>query len=640
MKFEWRKADPLRGFCIGFGIFILAVLFFLKSNFNVSWDLASYIVSAKNLVEGNGFTDPFGQPNWNRPFYVLQLVLLQLVFGMNIFPVMLLETFWAATYVLAIYLVARALFDERVGIICVCFILLSSGFIFWLPRHIDQIWPALSLLSLFFLLNALQQPRELILKKMLWLAASGVMLGLGFQVKSIAIMLTPVFFMVYLHERGKIRVFGPLISLISMGLIIVIVNLIVITWAGTSESNVLALNRHSSTLAARIPLFPLSPENLYHVAIGFPLKTMQAFFLDNKGPMATFIPVWWLWFPTIPIAVYLGNTRKNLHNVSKSDAPVSLLFWVIFLLAPFSAYVSFMGLRSSQNMLFIAMLVLAVSASLVLIFNEFIFFACSRWPDLKKYNSQFFPLFFIVLAGVILLTHNDKYGKRVWIDAAIHNTFMPSLKKPALDGKKIYDYLNANAEMLQQTSAGLIISTGTLIAYGHTFYSDGSVKLLNLPARQLGDGIKLPRMNDNLLPVRGAIAIGGAPGRAKIAYQPILMTSADAIYDLGEKTGVRLIIIRMNLSGIWLAPFLENKMNAKLIRSFKEGYSKYRLYRFEIPNVRSVKLDISVQPVLFDYFDHISEIGEGYRLPKMWQEFESVFSHPCEEFKCIKTQTN
>lgn len=202
-------------------IFASATIFFFRINaFPLrNWDEAWYAEIAKNMAQGNySLIVPFwnGQYYFDKPplYFWLTLPFFKF-FGPGEWQARIVSVLSAVLATFLIYLIAKKIFNQRVGIFSII-VFLSLGQVVTRFRegNLDALLVFLFLATFYFFLLSFE--------KKIFLLISGIFLGLGFLVKGWLLGLFPfclMFFYLLLTERKFLSRLIPILifSLIGSG---------------------------------------------------------------------------------------------------------------------------------------------------------------------------------------------------------------------------------------------------------------------------------------------------------------------------------------------------------------------------------------------------------------------------------------
>lgn len=180
------------GLSFWFGV-LLCILILVGSFYNLAnyptiwWDEAIFSETAANLVQHNRYAFTVQSPNQLNdldfrisvgPAVILPVALAYKLLGVNLISGRLVAGAYLVLAFLALFLVARRLWDSRTALLAVALALLGTDVFYWGRSVLGDI-PALGLFlcALFFLSRGLES-------RSLWpLLAGGIFLGLAFDAK-------------------------------------------------------------------------------------------------------------------------------------------------------------------------------------------------------------------------------------------------------------------------------------------------------------------------------------------------------------------------------------------------------------------------------------------------------------------------
>jgi hypothetical protein len=153
VKKEMKQRGRSQTLLIALGLGLFAILIYAKSSFSVAWDLTDYLAIAKNVANGRGYVDAVGLPAYDRIFFTTYLASVIELFGPSLGAIACAVYAVSALLIVTIFLAGNQLYGRAVGIVSALAFLASDSLIFWVPRHIDPVWPIFLIIALILLLQ-------------------------------------------------------------------------------------------------------------------------------------------------------------------------------------------------------------------------------------------------------------------------------------------------------------------------------------------------------------------------------------------------------------------------------------------------------------------------------------------------------
>ncbi|MDA9022786.1 hypothetical protein N9I56_04840 [Alphaproteobacteria bacterium] len=150
-------------FSIALIIFAIACLLFLKKQFVVSADLLQYLVIAENYLATSMFFDVDDIPGQIRPTFTLFLSELLKQFDKDLIPITTIISIVSALLPISIYFLTTVVSTRSNATFVALFVVLTPEIIFWVPRHLDGIWPTLIFAAFAFILRDNPKPLHILL---------------------------------------------------------------------------------------------------------------------------------------------------------------------------------------------------------------------------------------------------------------------------------------------------------------------------------------------------------------------------------------------------------------------------------------------------------------------------------------------
>ena len=175
------KASGKMRWLIALGIGLYALAIYAKRDFYVAWDLSEYLSVAKNLAEGFGLITPENITDLNRIAFHGMLAIPIALFGDTLQPIAWTIIGFSCLFVVLIFLLGARLYGNLVGILAALGFLVSPQLVFWVPRHIDPVWPCYLFIALIMLLS--QSKRDVIIGM-----GAAAMTIIAFMTKNVALL--------------------------------------------------------------------------------------------------------------------------------------------------------------------------------------------------------------------------------------------------------------------------------------------------------------------------------------------------------------------------------------------------------------------------------------------------------------------
>lgn len=585
-------------------VFALFLLIYLKGQFLVSWDLSTYLAYSNNVLNGRGLVDPTGTPVHSRVLYVLMLTAVQWLTGKSLFAIAVFEAAWSAALALVLLLIAQRLFAPAVAVAVTMLFVLTPGLIFWLPRHIDPVWPTLALISFLFLLMAREETRKC--KYRFYMrAGAGIMAALAFSTKemALALLLIPLIMSMIDKECGGWR--GIVAFLSAFILCYGAITLVISGLLGAPETPV-TINNHFTALHDRIGGW--SAEGVWRL-IGLSIKGLANYFYsDSNSAIGRVAPLWALGLTGLGLAALLA-LRQGLINGIDRFMPL-LILAIAFI--PFAAYCGLWHLRPSQNMIFIVCLYFGIG---------YLLERMRHWLEHCAPASLNIPLIAISASFLVLLTyqltvHSEKLTRNTK-DAYLVRLFYgkPGFSS-VLPGESLAAWIENHRDLIAANGGGLVVAHIPL-QHGTSWRLDKQVKMLNIPWHNVGDGIKWPyyrqpsRTDDR--PSLLALNYWSAPH----SQTPLFLLTQQSLERQLRTTGIRLAAITRSRLGIRLRNWLEDHFELQLIDTIAGGPNTDI---FSIGKLKSLsRAGVSVDLRIGGYLRYIRQ-QEPWRLSSMIEQ--------------------
>ena len=569
-------------------VFLLGFVMYFPADFMVSWDLSNYLAYAKNLVVGNGITDPAGRGVNTRTGFVFLLAALTLGFGKSLLALAVFEALWSATLALTVFLVARALFDIRVALVTILLMLTSPDLLFWLPRHLDQVWPSLLLLSLWFGL------RDADIPSVQWLLgiASGLLVLVAFQVKEMAAFFVLVPFLCVWVAPETLRwrwVAGFYVSVLIGGTFIYLQLTDVSNTPSDSldpSGNYLALLSGVVGEGYLAGVFRL---------IAYSLQGLGRYLFPSEvgDGLLKYLPL---------IPFMLIAAASQLWVAVRFNQRVRIAFVVVFVFLPFAALAGQLAMRPSQVLILVLMAYMLLSKALI------------DWHDRISANGSLAPCALVVLscaAVVALITYQALNG-----DRTLGRTLKSNLVTRAILGKTVFaptargkvlaDWIDANAS----DEHGIVVAQ---IAYQHGAYwfLDSATALHQAPFTQIPKSLVQPYWPQATNETQCDV-VGIHPWHVEKATPTVFCFDGTRMRQVLLNGDIRLVVLS-NLGIDWLIePWIRQQPDFHHLAEFKDAGFTISVYE----HVSDIPQPSRATPVLMDanliaYLKRVQGLDDG-----------------------------
>lgn len=214
-----RNRDRNTSILLGLILLFTALILFPLQEVSTGPDATWYVANALNLHQGRGYVDADWTPVLNRgPVFPFLIATSFTLFGPSVLhAVWVVRAFFALSIVL-VYLLGLRFYGKWPGFIAALLVLTS----YQINRYasyvlVDVVLPFFILLFIYCLSWAFER------KTLPWFLASGVVLGIAFLVKEMAIVFAPLPFLVMLvtaEHRHRRELLLALVSLGGFGLVL------------------------------------------------------------------------------------------------------------------------------------------------------------------------------------------------------------------------------------------------------------------------------------------------------------------------------------------------------------------------------------------------------------------------------------
>lgn len=140
--------------------FLIRLAFILYSPAGPYIDFEQYFDLAIRIVQGYGFSTAAGPTAFRAPAYPLLLALFFNITGISLFVAKLVNVLLGTLTVLGTFLVAKAVFNEQIGLVAAIIVALTPGLILYTPvLASENLATPLLLLSLWLVIVGLEKGR-------------------------------------------------------------------------------------------------------------------------------------------------------------------------------------------------------------------------------------------------------------------------------------------------------------------------------------------------------------------------------------------------------------------------------------------------------------------------------------------------
>ena len=218
-----RKPNGNRGrrtsILLGLILLAMGLILFPLQEVSTGPDAAWYIANALNIYQGRGYVDTDWTPVLNRgPVFPLLIAASFTLFGPSVLHAIWVVRVFFVLSIMLIYLLGLKSYGKWPGFIAALLVLSS----YQINRYasyvlVDVVLPFFVLLFIYLLSWAFER------KTVPWFLASGVVLGIAFLVKEMAIVFAPIPFLILLftaEHRHRRELLLALVSLGGFGLVL------------------------------------------------------------------------------------------------------------------------------------------------------------------------------------------------------------------------------------------------------------------------------------------------------------------------------------------------------------------------------------------------------------------------------------
>jgi len=264
------------------------------------WDEAVFLSSAENLDSNTPY---YSEIDYRPPLIIVLIYLISLVLNIETGSQILISLFFSAA-IIGIFLLAKELFNKKVGVIS-SILLISAPFILhWTPKIMNDI-PALTLsLFLFYFLFKWKNTG-----KNLFLIFGGIFCGLSFLMRFTSLMFIPLSFIVLILISSSLKKKIKSVSYFLLSTILVCLPYIL--WVELTQGSFISLILKAQKIAAE----------------SIPMVINPVFYLEAAF-MIVALPC------ILGLLIYISNLIINKDKILKSE--IFLILWFLSFLIYFS----------------------------------------------------------------------------------------------------------------------------------------------------------------------------------------------------------------------------------------------------------------------------------------------------------------
>ena len=457
-----------------FGLLLASIPLFVKSDFVFVWDMQLYVSYLRSIQAGLGFVDVFGHDAYHRPGFTMIMHLWTSAFGLSAQSLMWFTVIWSALFCWVTFLWARRFLGLGPALVTWAALIAAPGLWFYLPRHIDPVWPTLVLGGLLMLDYAIShlvnaQPRRLVVTAGL----GGLLLIAAMTVKPVAVLaVLPALWLCWQAWRTggsgprtalRWRYFGALAVGVSVWFVLLAVWSWAITWpVSGDEGGLLSVVGEKASYSSQSHLSRLIQDFLGSGIAGFLAQLWQAFttyLLDERSGIQLLSPLVLVALPLVFLAVLRPRLLERYGQETPqvdSQRAQGVLLCLILGFGPLMLYVGSQGFRPSQVLISVALLAIGLGYGARLILAQ-VPGSWSRWAQ---------PAFAILLAGAVAAASVAFSSPRAERLGRLNAALFDGAVDQSLDGVKMISEVakiiqNAASEK-QQTRQALGCEDGAL----------------------------------------------------------------------------------------------------------------------------------------------------------------------------------
>ena len=437
---------------------LLIIIFYLPSYFNLAFDLNYYLAQEQISNNEKLFRNSVYDYN-SRTGFLLHIKFLNFLFNYNLSYLPYFFLIYSLFFFFLFFKFIKFLFNFEIAISSSIILIISSTTIFWLPRHIDVVWPVyfLSFIFLFFK------------KDKATVVLSALFLNLSIYTKGITILFIffPIFFTLFVEKKklSQILLFYVFFTFFYF-LIKILLNYY---YSFSSYTYQESLN----LIFSFIKNYPTNTLiiNFFH----FILSGFLDFFWNINAKRGLFFENPILFLTAIYFILFFFRDYFSIQE--KKYVKLFYLSFVLFL--PFSIYLGSLGSRYSQNFILIAFL----HVFIVLCINQFF---------KKKY---FLPIYFIIIFLSFTFFDTTNRTKKIIQNNYVLNIIAKKKISPIAKVKyKNYDsYLNYIKTINKEILIPNVLLLSELIVQTNSKFF-----LYNLPFNQIAVSNYWPYYDKNL----------------------------------------------------------------------------------------------------------------------------------------------
>lgn len=388
----------------------LALLFFPLKGVNTSPDSAWYLATALNIYKGQGYVDESWAAVLTRgPVFSGFIALSYWLFGVSV-----LHAFWVVRLfyilnILLIYAIGQRFLGKWAGVTAAFFVLTSFTLNHWSSKLLlDNVLPFFMLLSMLLAYLAFEKRRYL------YFGLSGLILGLGFLVKEMALIFAPLPLLsfIFINEfRCKRNLMGVLAFLVALG----IVTVPWVVYVYNISGDVTVLIGHGGEKVGRGLLSSAeitSTPNLFLTLQNY-LYWLFNYYRQYLAPNFILAPLF--------VLAWLFTITRGILTKNKSDLTLSL---ALLLFSPLIIFFGENNWRAGQSMILYFLSYLSMT-SFLFVGGNYVFTLLSR---LFRQTTPHPLLARYLLASLICLMLGWQIGGEgkmvdLWLGKTVESTY-------------------------------------------------------------------------------------------------------------------------------------------------------------------------------------------------------------------------
>jgi len=354
------------------------------------------------------------------------------------------EAFWSCMFMLGLWCVSRQLFGTIAAIVSVTLFALSPDMIYWLPRHLDVVWPAFLLWAFYLFFRDGDKTWSVIL--------SAACVTIALWVKELALLFILFIFLIQIFPSTRTPL-RKLILFLSGFIIFTAVMMALNTFSGTSTLKP-AIEGGEGYQELLLNIMGTFDIRGFLNLVWYGIEGLWFYFVPGEDTRSI--------LPTVPLLpLMLISLGWIGYQAFKGDKHSLLTALAIASFLPAAALAGQLGLRPSQLLFLIAFLYLALA-------NAGVHFI--QWL-LARYDKEFLLRRAVGLLLVVLLVLQGFLGRFSYADVMKDSNILARV----FSGDPVFTYRMRGAELSRWLEHNLEKGENAMI--GHVPYQHGAAWL-------------------------------------------------------------------------------------------------------------------------------------------------------------------